>query len=290
MNKATRKQLGIVLLSVIATIGLGVIASGQPIASFSATTAPQGTKGLGVVLDASASQDTSGQIVSYQWVFGDGFTGSGKTVTHSYAGPGDYEVTLMLFDNQGKSGSTVTTIRVDADGTVTLPGAPSETGTTTPAGGSTQNPAVTAVRANLPVGTKVGQVAPDFTLHDSSGKAVHLSDFLGHVVILDFWRSTCPACQSALPNLESLYKSYQDKGLKVVSISLDASPKDGQTYLSHNGYSGFVELWNEPAGSPVYEVYGVTSIPFTYVIDRHGVIRFKGALERLTAADIEPWL
>jgi len=288
VDKATHRQLGILILSFIAVAGLALGASAQPIASFSAVPASQGTP-LGVAFDASASQaPTGGQIVSYQWAFGDGFTGSGEKVTHSYASPGDYAVTLMLFDNQGKTGSTTVTIHVDADGAVS--GATQEPPAATPSGGSTQTPTVTVQRANLPVGIKVGEVAPDFTLHDPNGKAVRLSDYLGRVVILDFWRSTCPACQSALPDLESLLERYQDKGLVVLSISLDASRQDGQTYLSHNGFSNFVELWNEPAQEPVYKMYGVGSIPFSYVIDVHGVIRYKGSLEQLTAADIQPWL
>jgi peroxiredoxin len=288
LNKATVQRFGIVLLSIIAAIGLGAVALGQPIASFTAHAGAQSSSGLSVVLDASGSQDASAPIVAYQWLFGDGFTGSGETVTHSYSAAGNYAVTLMLFDKQGKSGSTTVTIHVASDGTVTTPGSSSSAPPATQ--GATQTPTVTAQRANLPVGIKVGDVAPEFTLHDPSGKAVSLSDFLGHVVILDFWRSTCPACQSALPNLESIYEKYKDKGLEVVSISLDPSAQNGQTYLSHNGYTGFVDLWNAPTQNPVYKVYGVTSIPFAYVIDQHGVIRYKGSLERLTDTDIQPWL
>jgi len=289
LDKPTPRFLGIMTLSFIVLLGLGVAASAQPVARFSAAPASQGTPPLGVAFDASASQAApGGEIVSYQWAFGDGFTGSGKTITHSYAGAGDYAVTLMLFDKQGTSGSSTVTIHVEADGSVT--GTSSESAAVAPSGGSTQTPAVTAQRANLPVGINVGQVAPDFTLHDRTGKAVRLSDYLGHVVILDFWRSTCPACQSALPGLESLLERYKDQGLVVLSISLDTSAQDGQVYLSHNGFTDFVELWNEPAQEPVYKTYGVGSIPFSYVIDAHGVIRFKGSLERLSASDIQPWL
>lgn len=54
-----------------------------------------------VYLDASKSYDSDGYIVSYTWDFGDGTSGSGKKVSHTYAAPGDYTVTLTVEDDDG---------------------------------------------------------------------------------------------------------------------------------------------------------------------------------------------
>jgi len=56
-----------------------------------------------IVFDASGSIDPDGVIISYVWDFGDGTTGTGKTVDHSYAKPGMYLVTLTVTDNTGKT-------------------------------------------------------------------------------------------------------------------------------------------------------------------------------------------
>ena len=67
---------------------------------------------LDVAFDASASADPDGQIVLYEWDFGDQATGTGRTVTHSYAASGNYEVKLTVTDDRGKAVSTTNTVSV----------------------------------------------------------------------------------------------------------------------------------------------------------------------------------
>lgn len=82
-----------------------------PVASF--TYSPANPKvDEEVTFDASASFDPDGQIVSYNWNFGDGFAGEGKIVTHSYSKEGNYKVTLTAVDNDGKASSTSKTVTV----------------------------------------------------------------------------------------------------------------------------------------------------------------------------------
>jgi hypothetical protein len=51
--------------------------------------------------DASQSSDADGEIVSYQWDFGDGNTAAGETTRHAYAVPAEYVVSLAVVDNDG---------------------------------------------------------------------------------------------------------------------------------------------------------------------------------------------
>ena len=66
--------------------------------------------------DASSSQVGSGatQIVSYNWTFGDGTSGTGKTVTHTFAAPNNYNVTLTVTNDRNLSASTSTAVNVGA--------------------------------------------------------------------------------------------------------------------------------------------------------------------------------
>jgi len=76
-----------------------------PIASFTSTpsSAPTGTA---ITFDGTASYDLDGTVVSYSWAFGDGATGTGSVVTHSYSPAKTYTVTLTVTDNGGVTGST----------------------------------------------------------------------------------------------------------------------------------------------------------------------------------------
>jgi PKD repeat protein len=114
-------NLGTPPFSSDAAVRLLRIATGNPIAQFSAS--PQnGPAPLPVALDAGASTD-DGIITSYAWSFGDGDTGSGEQIQHTFVDPGTFTVVLTVTDNDGKTDQTSTQITVtdpNAGGTLTF--------------------------------------------------------------------------------------------------------------------------------------------------------------------------
>lgn len=76
----------------------------RPTAAFSSDVT-EGSAPLEVRFDASASSDPDGTIVSYEWAFGDGNTGTGRTTTHTYADAGSYTPRLTVTDERGASHS-----------------------------------------------------------------------------------------------------------------------------------------------------------------------------------------
>lgn len=88
---------------------------GNPVANFDFSPSG-GPPPLEVTFDASASYDTDGgTIESYSWNFGDGSTGSGQIVTHTYINAGTYSVKLTVTDNDQKTGSRTKTLEVIAN-------------------------------------------------------------------------------------------------------------------------------------------------------------------------------
>ncbi|MCQ1535410.1 S8 family serine peptidase [Methanosarcina sp. KYL-1] len=71
-----------------------------------------GSEGTAVSFDGSASYDTDGSIVTYEWDFGDGSTGSGVTPEHIYSIAGTYNVTLTVTDNQNAVDTDAATVEV----------------------------------------------------------------------------------------------------------------------------------------------------------------------------------
>jgi PKD repeat protein len=64
-----------------------------------------GSVPVSVSFDGSSSNDPDGSIVSYSWNLGDGFTGSGQSVSHTYSAPGNYTVTLTVTDDARATGT-----------------------------------------------------------------------------------------------------------------------------------------------------------------------------------------
>lgn len=96
-------------------LGAGATPNAAPTASFTATPAE-----LAVQFDGTASDDPDGTIVSYAWQFGDGSSGTGASVGHTYAEAGSYEVTLRVTDDQGATNEVSSTVTVTAP----IPNAP----------------------------------------------------------------------------------------------------------------------------------------------------------------------
>jgi peroxiredoxin len=110
--------------------------------------------------------------------------------------------------------------------------------------------------------------APDFSLLDSHGNRQHLSTFRGRVVLLNFWATWCPPCQVDMPALERFYQAHKERGLTVLAVSSD---RQGEAvvapFLRQYGLS-FTALLD--SAGEVTRLYGVSSLPTTYLLDRQG--------------------
>jgi len=67
-----------------------------------------------IIFDASDSLDVEGDILSFEWDFGDGTRGDGESIVHSYKEQGEYVVTLTVTDGEGLTSSETTVARVQA--------------------------------------------------------------------------------------------------------------------------------------------------------------------------------
>ncbi|MEW6455402.1 MAG: TlpA disulfide reductase family protein [Acidobacteriota bacterium] len=117
-----------------------------------------------------------------------------------------------------------------------------------------------------------GKKAMDFTLSDVEGNKFTLSQFNGNVVILNFFATWCKFCRMEIPHLVELYNQYKDKGLTVISISVDRNPHEVLKPFIQSYSINFPVLIGEE--NVVNEYFGGNQgIPFNVVIDKNGYIR-----------------
>lgn len=118
----------------------------------------------------------------------------------------------------------------------------------------------------------LGRMAPNFSQNNPAGKTVSLSDFKGHVTLLEFWASWCGPCRASNPALVKIFNKYSNKGFKILGVSLDdkrdhwlKAIKDDHLTWEHTSDLKFFN-------NSVAVLYHINSIPSNYLIDSSGKI------------------
>lgn len=129
-----------------------------------------------------------------------------------------------------------------------------------------------------------GSKAPDFQAPTPAGAELGLGALRGKVVLLNIFATWCPPCRFEMPSLEKIYQRFHGEGLEILSVAEDDAPgtggPDGEVarYMKQHGLTFPVVL--DPTGR-VQNLYGVTGLPTTFVINKRGrvVARLLGGRE-----------
>ena len=121
-----------------------------------------------------------------------------------------------------------------------------------------------STEASAPALPPVGSTLrlPQVQLFDGSTFQPATAD--GHLLVLYWWSSTCPFCTLQSPEMQKLWLAHKNRGLQMLTLSVDRTPQEALAYLQKKGYTfpaGFVtpevqRVLPKPRGLPITLVRG----------------------------------
>lgn len=131
--------------------------------------------------------------------------------------------------------------------------------------------------------SKVGSLAPEFSVNDIDGKPLSLKDYKEEkYVLIDFWASWCAPCREELPYIKGLYKKYSNDGFEVISITQDKDLEAWKNAIFKERIDSWRHFSTLENNDSILKNYFVNGIPHKILIDKDGKIigKWKGGGEK----------
>lgn len=114
------------------------------------------------------------------------------------------------------------------------------------------------------------QKAPEFTLKDAAGNTVHMSDYKGKVVLVDFWATWCGPCNIEIPWFREFESRYKDRGFEVLGVSMDENGWKAVTPYAKRKKMNYQLVLADELTTQLYG--GIQALPTAFIVDREGRI------------------
>lgn len=129
-------------------------------------------------------------------------------------------------------------------------------------------------------GVEPGDVAPDFTLQDQTGKEVSLADYKGKIVVLEWFNEECPFVVKFYKegHMNKLAEKYKEKDVVWLAINSTSGKSNDSNARIAGEWKIDRPILNDSTGQ-VGKAYGATNTPHMYVIDKEGKVAYTGAID-----------
>ncbi|HHJ53099.1 MAG TPA: TlpA family protein disulfide reductase [Caldithrix abyssi] len=120
--------------------------------------------------------------------------------------------------------------------------------------------------------TIINSKAADFSLKDTNGRRVSLSDYSGKILIIDFWATWSSSSLNTLRVLENLRHEYSDRNVEVIGIAILSKETDIPKRIADSRASFPILLGDR---SLIAKYGNFSTIPNTFIIDERGFVKHE---------------
>jgi peroxiredoxin len=126
---------------------------------------------------------------------------------------------------------------------------------------------------------QLNELAPDFELLDLQGALHTLRDYCGKIIIINFWSAECPHSERTDHYLVSLLERWNGE---VVLLSIAANQNESLQVLAEAARMRHISKVLIDSQHAVADLYEAFTTPHIFVIDREGILRYRGAVDDMT--------
>ena len=119
------------------------------------------------------------------------------------------------------------------------------------------------------------QALPAMPLTDITGKTVHLADYRGQVLVVNFWATWCAPCKREMPTLNALSAAYAVQPVKVLTVSVDRDKDREKARAFMAAYGAPTLLFDDNYKMAFGMTPPAAGMPTTVIFDRKGVERAR---------------
>ena len=126
---------------------------------------------------------------------------------------------------------------------------------------------------------EINRTAPNFELPDLDGNVHRLSDYRDRIVIINFWSQECPQVERTDRVLTTFLPEWGDE---VTLLPVASNDNETVEDLRKVSIRRGLPIVLHDAGHVVADLYVAVTTPHVFVVDREGVLRYRGAFDNLT--------
>lgn len=133
---------------------------------------------------------------------------------------------------------------------------------------------------------QIGQSFIEIEARDMDNNKIHLSDYIGKIILLDFWASWCIPCLAEYEKLKPIYESHKKNGFEIFAVSVDENRNNWINSITKNNYQWINVAEKGGQNSMSVKNYGIHQYPTNFLIDINGKIIRKN----ITVQELETYL